>query len=109
MRIGELNKRVTILKKQKTGYFEEDKFNPTFDVWSKIVNLHGKEFIEAQKVNPNISRKVTIRYIKELDTSINPNATVDHRIEYKGIQYNILYADNIREENRFIELLLESI
>lgn len=109
MRIRDLNKRVTILKKQKGGYFEEEKFNRTFEVWCKVVNLHGKEFIEAQKVNPNISRKVTIRYIKELDTSINPNATIDHRIEYKGIQYNILYADNIREENRFIELLLESI
>nr|UVM81368.1 MAG: head-tail joining protein [Bacteriophage sp.] len=109
MRIGELNKRVTILKKQKTGYFEEDKFNKAFDVWSKIVNLHGKKFIEAQKVNPNISKEIIIRYIKELDTSINPNATIDYRIEYKGVQYNLLYSDNIKEENRFIELLLERI
>lgn len=109
MNIGKLNNKVTILKKQSSGVFEEENFTPIAKVWSQITNVHGKEFIAAQSVNSNISKKITIRYKKMLDTSLNPNATKDYRIEYKGIQYNILYIDNIREENKFMELLLELI
>lgn len=109
MNIGKMRNKVTILVKQKTNCFEDENFIPKDTVWGQIINVHGKEFIEAQKTKSNISKKVIIRYRKYLDANINPSTTIDHRIEYKGVQYNILYSDNIREENRFIELLLENI
>ena len=74
-------------------------------VWAKVSNLYGKEFIEAQKVEANISKKFIIRYIKDLDPSINPNTCKDFIITYRGISYDILYIDNIKEENKFMEVM----
>lgn len=108
MNIGELNKRVTIQKKIKSMPLNDVEYENFKTVWSKHTNLHGKEFLEAQNINPNISKKIKIRYIKDLDTSININASKDFRIVYKGNFYNILYIDNIKEECRFMELMLES-
>ena len=108
MNIGELKHKVTIQRKiNNNNPLEDATFEDFKTVWAKVNNLFGKEFIEAQKVNPNISKKIIIRYIKDLDMSINPNTCKDYKILYKGISYNILYIDNIKEQNKFMELMLE--
>lgn len=109
MNPGKLNKRVTIQRKINNNPLSDANYEGFKTVWSKIKNLYGKELIEAQKVNPNISKKAIIRYIRDLDMSINPNACKDFQMLYKGVTYNILYSDNIEEQNRFMELLLEVI
>ena len=108
MNIGELKHKVTIQRKiNNNNPLEDATFEDFKTVWAKINNLFGKEFIEAQKVNPNISKKIIIRYIKDLDMSINPNTCKDYKVSYKGISYNILHIDNIKEQNKFMELMLE--
>ena len=108
MNIGELKHKITIQRKiNNNNPLEDATFEDFKTVWAKINNLFGKEFIEAQKVNPNISKKIIIRYIKDLDMSINPNTCKDYKVSCKGISYNILYIDNIKEENKFMELMLE--
>lgn len=106
MNIGELNHRITILKKADKKPLEDTTYTDFKTVWTKINNLYGKEFIEAQKVEANISKKFIIRYIKDLDMSLNPNACKDFIIAYKGISYNILYIDNIKEQNKFMEIMV---
>lgn len=106
MNIGELNHRITILKKANKKPLEDATYENFKTVWAKINNLYGKEFIEAQKVEANISKKFIIRYIKDLDMSLNPNACKDFIISYKGISYNILYIDNIKEQNKFMEIMV---
>ena len=106
MNIGELNHRITILKKDNKKPLEDTTYENFKTVWAKINNLYGKEFIEAQKVEANESKKFIIRYIKDLDMSINPNACKDFIISYKGISYNILYIDNIKEQNKFMEIMV---
>lgn len=107
MNVGKLNKRITIQKKLPSSALKDDEYEDFKTVWSNIINIHGKEFIEAQKLNSNISKKIVIRYIKDLDSSININASKDYRIAYKGNFYNILYIDNIKEECRYMEMMLE--
>ena len=106
MNIGELKHRVTIRKKAEKKPLEDTTYTDFKTVWAKVSNLYGKEFIEAQKVEANISKKFIIRYIKDLDMSINPNACKDFMITYKGISYNILYIDNIKEQNKFMEIMV---
>ena len=103
-----LNKRVTIQKIKDAGPLKNKQYENYKTVWASISNLHGKEFIEAQKVSPKISKKIIIRYFKCLDPSININASTEFTVLYKGNIYNILYIDNIKEENKYMELLLES-
>lgn len=111
MNPGELNKRITILKRvistDENG-FEVEAWIDHRTVWAKIKNLNGREFFQAQQAQSKASKKVTIRYIQDLDSSINPRATIDYKVRYKNNTYNLSYSDNIKEENRFLELLLES-
>ena len=106
MNIGELNHRITILKKANKKPLEDTAYENFKSVWAKVSNLYGKEFIEAQKVEANMSKKFIIRYIKDLDMSFNPNACKDFIISYKGVSYNILYIDYIKEQNKFIEIMV---
>ena len=106
MNIGEPKHRVTIQKKAEKKPLEDTTYTDFKTVWAKVSNLYGKEFIEAQKVEANISKKFIIRHIKDLDMSINPNACKDFIITYKGISYNILYIDNIKEQNKFMEIMV---
>ena len=108
MNIGEFKHKITIQWKiNNNNPLTDANFEDFKTVWAKVNNLYGKEFIEAQKVNPNISKKIIIRYIKDLDMSFNPNTYKDYKVSYKGISYNILYIDNIKEQNKFMELMLE--
>lgn len=106
---GKLNKRVIIQKEVSSNPLDDTEYIDYKKVWASISNIHGKEFLEAQRVNPKISKKVTVRYIKELDPSINKNSCKDYKVKYKDQVYNILYIDNIKEENKYMELLLEII
>ena len=105
MNIGELNHRITILKKANKKPLEDTTYENFKTVWTKVSNLYGKEFIEAQKVEANISKKFIIRYIKDLDPSINSNTCKDFIITYRGISYNVLYIDNIKEQNKLMEVM----
>ncbi len=67
------------------------------DLWAKVENLHGREYFEAAAVQAENTVKFTIRYTDEIDTTM--------RIFFKGKQYNITSIDNIKYENKFIEIM----
>lgn len=67
------------------------------DLWAAVTNLHGREYFEAAAVQAENTVKFTIRYTDEIDTTM--------RIFFKGKQYNITSIDNIKYENKFIEIM----
>lgn len=67
------------------------------DLWAKVENLHGREYFEAAAVQAENTVKFTIRYTDEIDTTM--------RIFFKSNQYNITSIDNIKYENKFIEIM----
>lgn len=97
-----LNKRIIIQKKSLTvneeGY-QVEAWVDVISLWAGIKNLHGSEFFQAQAVNSNVTCKMTIRYTKNIDTSM--------RIVYDNKYYNILYLDDINESHKFIEIMCE--
>lgn len=110
MEIGKLNRRIVIQKRdmiEDENGFEVEIWDDYKTVWSNIKNINGKEYFLAQQVQSKASKKATIRYIKDIDQSINLNSSLDYRVKYNENIYNILYFDNIKEQNKFIELLLE--
>lgn len=110
MNIGRLNRRITIQKKETLideNGFEVEEWADYKTVWASVKNINGKEFFQAQQAKSQASKKVTIRYLKDLDSSLDPNVSLKYKIKYKNNNYNLIYSDNIQEQNRFIELLLE--
>lgn len=112
MNPGKLNKRILIQKRvcevDENG-FEVEFWQDVKTVWANMKNLNGRELIEAQGNNSKVTKKAIIRYIKCLDISINPKVSLDYRIMYKNNLYNLVYPNNLNEENKYIELLLEGI
>lgn len=107
MNPGKLNKRVTIQKIKDNGPLQNSSHSVYKTVWANISNVSGKEFIGAQSVRPYLSKLITIRYIRELDPSLNVNSSKEFNIKYQSLNYNIIHVNNIDEQNIFLELLVE--
>jgi len=61
-------------------------------VWASVRPLQGREYLEAQQVNANISHKVMMRYYDEL----NPT----YRLRHDGRTLNIISIADADERNQ---------
>lgn len=85
MDIGELNRRVEILKYfvKRDAYGGEDgRWLPVGRVWAKIEPVSGTEYFTSQQVSGETVTKITIRFYAGLD--------VMHRIRYTDKLYEII-------------------
>lgn len=99
MNLGELNKRITIETLTTVineNGFEEEQWVLWKTVWAKVQNLYGREFFQASAVQQEKTVKFTIRYLKDINERM--------RIKFQGKQYNITFIDNIRYENKYMEI-----
>ena len=69
---------------------------PFKTVWAAVEPLKGREYLEAQKIQPEIAYRIIIRYTK----GITPDMTIDLR----GRKFNIQSILNVDERNRFLEI-----
>ncbi|WP_296969169.1 phage head closure protein [Tepidanaerobacter sp. EBM-38] len=99
MNPGELNKRITlqrpIITINERG-FEEETWEDVKTVWAKVTNLHGREYYAAAAVQAENTVKFTIRYLEGVDTTM--------RILFQGKHYDITAIDNIKYQNRYMEI-----
>lgn len=99
MNPGELRHRIRLQKLETVvneNGFEEEEWIDHKEVWASIKNLHGREYFQAAAVQKKNIVKFVIRYVPGLDTSM--------KILFKGKHYDITSIDNIRYENKFIEI-----
>ena len=106
MQCGDLNQRITIEKYIAHIDSNSNGFtNPTWilykKVWANKQNLYGKEYYAAKAVNAENAADFTIRYTKDLEELYS---TESFRIVWKNIIFNIVYVDNIRQENKYLKL-----
>lgn len=76
--------------------FEIEAWEDYKTVWASVSNLTGREYYEASAVQAEESVKFTIRYLSSI--------TTDMRILFQDKQYNINSIDNIKYENKYIEI-----
>lgn len=84
MRIGTLDNRVTLQHRELTrnDHGEEVVTYATYDtVWSKKIDLRGREYFAAQQVNSEINTEFTIRY--------RTDVLYTDQIVAGGMSYNI--------------------
>ena len=99
MNPGELNKRITLQRPIITineNGFEEETWEDVKTVWAAASNLYGREYYAAAAVQAENTVKFTIRYTEGIDSSM--------RILFKGKQYDITAIDNIKYQNRYMEI-----
>lgn len=99
MNPGELRHRITFQKlttSTNENGFEVEEWLDIKTLWAKVSNLHGREYFEAAAIQMENTLKFTIRYLKDIDTSM--------RIIFKERHYDIKSIDNIRYENKYMEI-----
>ena len=94
------NKLIAFQKREVTkddnGIEEVSDWITEITVYASVKSLFGKEYYEAKQVNKQETIKFIIRYI--------PNISENMRILFDGKFYNIDYIENIRYENRLLEI-----
>lgn len=99
MEIGDLRHRITIQKRTTTineNGFEVETWEDYKTVWAAISNLHGREYFAAAAVQAENTVKFTVRYLPNLDPTM--------RIRFRDKTYDITAIDNIKYQNRFMEI-----
>ena len=88
--------------------------NPTLNIfknaWCKVENLLDKS--TREKASNDISKiivqkKITLKYTKELDSSISKDILSKYKIGINDIKYKIISSLNINNENKLIQLEIE--
>lgn len=100
---GELNQRVTFLKRQplvKSGITKEE-WAPAFTCWAKVEPFTGREYWSAAAVNREAELRVTIRYRKGVDETL--------RLRVGEKVFDIKSVLNPKMKNVKLELLVHSV
>jgi SPP1 family predicted phage head-tail adaptor len=101
--IGELSNPIAVEKTQKIsdgmGGASELEWVVFKKVWASIAPVSASQSFFAQHLEHRITHKVTIRYL--------PGVSSDMRINFKGRFLQIRSIKNLKEENKFMELMCE--
>lgn len=99
MSIGELRHRIIFQRLASAvneNGFQIEVWQDYKTVWASVSNLSGREYYQAASIQAEKIVKFLVRYIDGLDTTM--------RIVFKDKKYSITYIDNIKYENKYIEI-----
>jgi len=106
IRVGELNKRISILQVQQIqdeyGFTTEQE-TEVCKCWAKVSNMSGTEIFKAGTDYSKVKTRFLIRYRKDIEFN------ADMKIRFKDKLYNIVYINNYNYSNEFVELIGEVI
>lgn len=109
MNPGLLNKRITIQKlnseTSNANGFAQPEWVDYKKRWSAIGNSDGKKYYSAMAEQAEKTVEFTIRYLKELDSTLNEDEvkiTNIFRIKFKNSIYDISFVDNEKYSNAFM-------
>lgn len=108
MNPGEFNKIVIIQKIETKKALKDEELKDFRRMYARVKNNHGNETQEADTTKSKITKVITIRYIKELDTSYDFGACQKYKVKYKNQIYNILSIENIKEESIYLKLTIRN-
>ena len=102
--IGELDRRITLMKKKYIGEnpntgMEMYKDVRLGDVWAKVSALHGQEYYTAVSVKLEKQLSFIIRYRDDVDEETN--------IWFEGCGYNIGFIDDVKYNHEYLEIKAE--
>lgn len=100
MKAGELRHKVTIQRVSQTL----DSSRQTVDLWTKLAEvwaavepLSGRELLNAQQIQPDVTHRVRIRH--------RDDVTPKMRVQHESRSLNIESVINLNERDRELHLL----
>lgn len=110
MNPGKLNKRIVIKRFKEitdgAGGFINDKdihgpaWEKVCETWANITPVSAREFVQAASLQVALTHKIAIRYRDDIDRAMI--------VVYNGKRLNIQHVINVKEQNRFLEMMCVS-
>lgn len=105
MRTGELNKRLTFLREQKTpdGYGGmTTTWGTVTTVWAAVWPIKTSEYVQGMQIIGEVTHRARIRYRKDI--------TADMRFTMQSRTFIITGPPmNLNEGNKFLEMLCKEL
>ena len=82
------------------------------NAWGKVENLSDKSTREKTSqgiLKLVVQKKITLKYIKELDSSLNNDIISKYKIDIDGVKYKIISSLNVENEKSLIQLEIEKV
>ena len=102
---GELDKRIQIVKisrKKNENAFEQEKEEIVRRCWAKVRSESGQSLLKRGIDNTDLT-KVQKRVLIRFCTLIKKEMYV----KYEGDLYEIMYMNNVNEEDRYLEMIVQ--
>jgi SPP1 family predicted phage head-tail adaptor len=99
---GEMRTKITLQSRttvQDAGGFSIPGWATIATVWSRWINAHGREILEAAIAQVDAPATVLIRYRNDVDTAC--------AVLKGSLRYEIVSIDNIQERNEYLELRVQ--
>ena len=99
-----MKQRVSIMKQSdgQNSYGEvRDVWDVMAIVWADVEPLRGRALFQASQTYSEVSYKITIRY--------QPGILPNMRILYKDKTFHIISVINIKEQNRYLEIMCKEV
>lgn len=99
---GEMRTQINLqtrVSNQDAGGFSVPEWTTIATVWSKWVNAHGREILEAGLAGADAPATVLIRYRNDIDTAC--------AVLKGSLRYEITSIDNISERSEYLELRVQ--
>ncbi|KZL94364.1 phage head closure protein [Clostridium magnum] len=100
MKISSLNKRITLQKLVEVENEANENVLVSQDfktIWASIAPVKGREYLEAKKIQAELTYKITIRYAKDI--------TPDMQIRYGERIFNIKDIIDPFEKHELLEIM----
>jgi len=105
MNVGELDKLITITQivkgKDADGFPVDVRKVIASDVWARVKTTRGYTLIKNGTDFEKAYTNFMIRYISGIETGMT--------VTFNSQDYKIVYANNINEENEWLELQAEKV
>lgn len=82
------------------------------NAWCKVENLLDKSTREKSSNDVSkiiVQKKITLKYIEELDSSISKDILSKYKIGINGVKYKIISSLNVENEKSLIQLEIEKV
>ena len=108
----EMDTYISIYKEIKTSPIKNPEIVLFKNAWCKVENLSDKS--TREKKNQDITKlivqkKITLKYIKELDSSVTNDIISKYKININGVKYKIISSLNVKNEKSLIQLEIEKV
>lgn len=108
----EMNTYISIYRNINVSPIKNSELILFTNAWCKVENISNKSTRETKANDISkiiVQKKITLKYIEELDCSMTNDVISNYKICIDNIKYKIIGSENVNNEKSLIQLIIEKV